>query len=178
MFGLRFAVVLVLLTAAFFSSVFWSRAFIRGEAISASAHWGGLGGGTSGWRVTLALVSLVAALFLWALGAALSVYALHVEHSDTEAKLRNEREDAATTLKTTREDAATKLLGEREDAATKLRIEREEAKTALEERHRAEERADKLALQRPLPAPQAATQSPTPKPLNRRSVAPATSASP
>jgi hypothetical protein len=113
---------LVLALAVGCSALFYSR--VRsGEAISASAHWGGLGGGTGGWRVTTALVSLVVALFLWALAGALAVYSFYVLHADAAAKFANEREDAKAIRNQQREDA----------------------KTALDEKHRSEDRAEREA---------------------------------
>ncbi|HEY5376465.1 MAG TPA: hypothetical protein VIK01_22450 [Polyangiaceae bacterium] len=108
--------------AAACTALFYARVK-AGEVVSASAHWGGLGGGTGGWRVTTALVTLVAGLFLWALGAALAIYSTRMARVDAAAKLSNERADAATMLK----------------------LKREDEKTALDEKHRAEDQAQREA---------------------------------
>jgi hypothetical protein len=138
MFGKGLAIFqwVVLSLAAASTALFVHRIVNKGEAISATAHWGGLGGGTSGWRITPALASLCAAIALWGLGSAISVYAFNVQHTDdlAAAKLQNDQLDAATKLKNAREDAATKLKNDRETA----RLE-------LDEKHREQERADKAA---------------------------------
>jgi hypothetical protein len=121
------------------SLIFYQRAVVRGEAISASLHWGGLGGGTGGWRVTTALVTLVAALLLWAVAAAMAVYWFQAR----------------------REDARTELTNRRADEAVRLKNAREDAKSALDEKHREQERVEREAErtrskpQTPNPAPSA-----------------------
>lgn len=112
------AVVFGLATAC---TVFFWRRVQGGETVSASAHWGGLGGGTGGWRVTTALVALLAALFLWTLAAALAIYVAGMQHSD----------------------AATKVYYQREDA--KIALEEQHSAEARDERHRAEDRAEREA---------------------------------
>jgi hypothetical protein len=114
---------LVVLTLAVACSALFYLRTRSGEPISASAHWGGLGGGTGGWRVTTALVSMVAALFLWTLAGAIAVYSFHVEHAD----------------------AATRLANEREDAKVLRNQRRDDAKTALDEKHRSEDKAEREA---------------------------------
>jgi hypothetical protein len=88
---------IVVALAILCSWLFWVR--VRGgESVSVTAHWGGLGGGTAGWRVTTASVALLAALFLWPLAGALAVYDSRARRDDEATKTNHEREDAKIAL--------------------------------------------------------------------------------
>ncbi len=124
------------------SLLFYQRAVMRDEALSATSHWGGLGGGIGGWRVSTALVTFVGAVFMWALAAALAIYWHQAQREDEKLSEANKRTDAATALKNQREDAATELKNQREDSANDAKNKREDAaaKAAQQEKLRLEER--------------------------------------
>jgi hypothetical protein len=144
---------LVLSLAFGATALFLHRVVNKNEAISAAAHWGGLGGGTSGWRVTPALASLLAAVVLWILGSALSVYAFSVQHSDSVAATKRENDV---------KDAETKRKNDLEDARIKLANEREDAWMLREERHREQERAERSGKSALPPSASAAPQKDAP----------------
>lgn len=54
----------------------------RGEPIEIRAHWGGLGGGTAGWRLSAAFVLLSSALVAWGLAIATALYGIHLQRTD------------------------------------------------------------------------------------------------
>jgi hypothetical protein len=59
---------LALLVIAFFILVFaLGRALARGESVMVESHWGGIGGGSGGWRVSTPLIYLLGLLILGAI---------------------------------------------------------------------------------------------------------------
>jgi hypothetical protein len=48
------------------------RSLSRGESVSVDSHWGGLGGGIAGWRLSAPLVYLLGIAFLLAISSALA----------------------------------------------------------------------------------------------------------
>lgn len=100
------------------------------EPIGISSHWGGLGGGAGGWRLSPALVSLLGAVAAWLLCGALGVYYL-------EGRRARAREESA------RADAiAASMRDERHRAESR---EDDRARIKREERRHQEERADRIA---------------------------------
>jgi hypothetical protein len=100
----------------------------KDDPIGISSHWGGLGGGTGGWRLSPALVSLLGALAASLLCAAVGVY--YVEGTRERERQRLQRDDALALIEREERRRTETRNDERE------RIEREE-------RHRQEDRADR-----------------------------------
>jgi hypothetical protein len=48
------------------------RSLSRGESVSVESHWGGLGGGIAGWRLSAPLIYLLAIAFLLAISSAVA----------------------------------------------------------------------------------------------------------
>jgi hypothetical protein len=55
---------MVFFVAMFILLVAFGRALARGEGVSFESHWGGLGGGISGWKISSAFIYLLGIVFL------------------------------------------------------------------------------------------------------------------
>jgi hypothetical protein len=131
------------------SILLWLRLRTGGK-VSVTTHWGGLGGGTAGWRVSEALVLLIAAVFFWVLAGAFAIYRSQLVRTDNAIE-RQEKRDVA--------------------------------QIARDERHRAEDRADRDAdhargAQPASQAPSASTATSAPPALLNSSTAASTRPSP
>jgi hypothetical protein len=118
---LNWAIIVTSLFASVWTISFLLRVFGR-EPIEMRSHWGGLGGGTAGWRASPPLIALVGASVTWLMAGAFVLYGTGLER-DKEREAQHRIDE---TQKAKLEDART--IRNQAHELAKLEAERSQGK--------------------------------------------------